>query len=132
MNGGSVFETLHQQFGAPHYSESGDRKFAPNVFVFVSDNFGTYSPDVWNAFTTQIASFYGCSDAMGNPQIYFLSRSDRIVNIPIGSTITLSADDLNLDPNDGDSLVSSFTKFNGFVDTICGISPPVWINQICS
>uniref|UniRef100_A0A1I7TUY5 VWFA domain-containing protein n=1 Tax=Caenorhabditis tropicalis TaxID=1561998 RepID=A0A1I7TUY5_9PELO len=114
-----VFDSLGTQFGCGHYSDNGDRIFAPNLFIFASDNFGTYTNAVWDDFSTEVRNRYGCWDCAGNPTFLFLSRNEATAPVALGVTYKLSDTDLDIDATDDTSTQANINKFNSIVNSVC-------------
>ncbi|EGT32216.1 hypothetical protein CAEBREN_30427 [Caenorhabditis brenneri] len=114
-----VFNSLGTQFGCGHYSDDGDRVFAPNLFIFASDNFASYTDAVWADFKTEMHSRYGCWDCAATPTFLFLSRTNTVVPVNLGVTINLSDADLDIDANDDTSTQANINKFNSVVNSVC-------------
>ncbi|CCD71843.1 VWFA domain-containing protein [Caenorhabditis elegans] len=121
-----VFDTLGTQFGCGHYSDDTDRIFAPNLFIFASDNFGTYDASVWTDFQAQLRNRYGCWDCAGTPTFLFISRNAAGPpdTLALGQTIHLTTADLDIDASDDTSTQSSINQFNNLLNTICVTALP--------
>ncbi|CAI2343601.1 unnamed protein product [Caenorhabditis sp. 36 PRJEB53466] len=127
-----VFDAVSTQFGCGHYSDNGDRLFAPNLFIFASDNFGTYTDTVWSDFQTEVHNRYGCWDCAGTPSFLFISRTDAAAPTNLGTTVKLSTTELDIDATDDTSTQANINKFNSIVNSICVASLPQCASYTCS
>uniref|UniRef100_A0A8R1DPJ8 VWFA domain-containing protein n=2 Tax=Caenorhabditis japonica TaxID=281687 RepID=A0A8R1DPJ8_CAEJA len=126
-----VFSALGTQFGCGNYNDNGDRLFAPNLYIFASDNFAAYTNNVWNDFQTQVHNRFGCYDCPGTPSFLFLSRTNAGADTTIGPTLFLSDTDLDIDYTDDTSTQANINKFNGIINSICTAAYPTCATYAC-
>ncbi|KHJ86899.1 hypothetical protein OESDEN_13336 [Oesophagostomum dentatum] len=110
----SLFALIQSEFGCGSYSDDADRILVPNVIMFVSDNFGSYA-NFWNKFAAETANGWSCSDCPGTPAYVFLSATNDVAPVGLGTTYSIN----DAEYFDLATSMKAVNNFNAIVNGIC-------------